>query len=231
MPSWRRSIMDIVINDYNTFEKEDLKNFDVYEFGVFRGDSMVELSALFNKHQIHVNKFHGFDVFSGMPKETAEPIFQESWNPDILPDEFNVMSYDKTLKTPEECAEVVREKAQNILDMANNPTKVNVVAGLVEETLSKQEDLKPAFYVDFDLDIYSPTKYAFNYLMENKLIVPGTIIGYDDWGGTPHFDTFKHGESRAHKEIIDEWGIKMTKLLQNGNAFPHVQTVWIVQEV
>ena len=67
--------------------------------------------------------------------------------------------------------------------------------------------------------------------MENKLIVPGTIIGYDDWGGTPDFDTFKYGESRAHKEIIDEWGIKMTKLLQNGNAYPHVQTVWIVQEV
>lgn len=231
MPSWRRNIMDIVINDYNTFDKEDLKNFDIYEFGVFRGDSMVELSALFNKHKIHVNKFHGFDVFSGMPKETAEPIFQESWDPDILPDEFNVMSYDETLKTPEECAEVVREKAQHVLDMGNNPTKVNVVAGLVEETLSKQEDLKPAFYVDFDLDIYSPTKYAFNYLMENKLIVPGTIIGYDDWGGTPEFDDFKYGESRAHKEIIDEWGIKMTKLLQNGNAFPHVQTVWIVQEV
>ena len=231
MPSWRRSIMDIVINDYNTFDKKDLKNFDIYEFGVFRGDSMVELSALFNKHKIHVNKFHGFDVFSGMPKETAEPIFQKSWDPDILPDEFNVMSYDETLKTPEECAEVVREKAQHVLDMGNNPTKVNVVAGLVEETLSKQEDLKPAFYVDFDLDIYSPTKYAFNYLMENKLIVPGTIIGYDDWGGTPEFDNFKYGESRAHKEIIDEWGIKMTKLLQNGNAFPHVQTVWIVQEV
>lgn len=231
MPSWRRSIMDIVINDYNTFEKEDLKNYDIYEFGVFRGDSMVELADILNKHKIEVNRFHGFDVFSGMPKETAEPIFQDSWNPDILPDEFNVMSYDKTLKTPEDCAEVVRQKTQDVFDKKESKTKVNVVAGLVEETLSKQEDLKPAFYVDFDLDIYSPTKYAFNYLMENKLIVPGTIIGYDDWGGTPDFDTFKYGESRAHKEIIDEWGIKMTKLLQNGNSYPHVQTVWIVQEV
>ena len=91
MPSWRRSIMDIVINDYNTFDKDDLMNYDIYEFGVFRGDSMIELAGILNKHKIEVNKFHGFDVFSGMPKETAEPIFQDSWNPDILPDEFNAL--------------------------------------------------------------------------------------------------------------------------------------------
>lgn len=231
MASWRRSIIDIVINDHNTFLKTELINFDVYQFGVFRGDSMRELAGIFNKHEIEVNKFYGFDVFSGMPKETEEPIFQDSWNPDIFPDEFNVMSYDKTLNTPEECAEVVRKSTQEVLDKVNNKTIVSVVAGLVEETLSKQKGLKPAFYIDFDLDIYSPTKYAFNYFMENNLIVPGTIIGYDDWGGTPEFDNFKYGESRAHKEIVDTWGIKMTKLIQNGNQFPHVQTVWIVDEV
>jgi galactose-1-phosphate uridylyltransferase len=231
MSSWRRSIMDIIINDYNTFEKEELIDYDVYEFGVFRGDSMREIASLLNKHKIEVNKFYGFDVFTGMPKETAEPIFQESWDPDILPNEFNVLSYDTSLKTPEDCAEHVRESTQKIFDSAKSKTKVSVIAGLVEETLSKQKDLKPAFYVDFDLDIYSPTKYAFNYLMENNLIVPGTIIGYDDWGGTPDFETFKYGESRAHKEIVDQWGIKMEKLIQNGNQYPHVQTVWIVEEV
>ena len=67
--------------------------------------------------------------------------------------------------------------------------------------------------------------------MENNLIVPGTLIGYDDWGGTPGFEEFKDGESRAHKEIVDEWGIKMTKLYQCGNAYPHVQTVWIVEDI
>ena len=77
--------MDIIINDYNTFEKEELIDYDVYEFGVFRGDSMREIASLLNKHKIEVNKFYGFDVFTGMPKETAEPIFQESWDPDILP--------------------------------------------------------------------------------------------------------------------------------------------------
>ena len=67
--SWRRTLIDIVINDYNIFDKKDLHNYDVYEFGVFRGDSMVELASILNKHKIEVNRFHGFDVFVCMVRE------------------------------------------------------------------------------------------------------------------------------------------------------------------
>lgn len=230
MPSWRRSTLDIVINDYNEFSKEELREYNVYQFGVFRGDSMREIASLLNKHQIEVNKFYGFDVFTGMPKETAEPIFQDSWNPDIFPDEFNVLKY-MNLESSQDCAAQIQTEVQSIFKQKESKTNVSIIAGLVEETLPKQDNLKPAFYVDFDLDIYSPTKYAFNYLMENKLIVPGTLIGYDDWGGTPGFENFEDGESRAHKEIIDEWGISMNKLYQCGSDYPHVQTVWIVEGV
>ena len=227
---WRTTLLDIAINDCNTFEKKELVNYDVYQFGVFNGGSMKEIASILNKHKIEVNTFHGFDVFTGMPKETAEPIFQDSWNPDIFPDEFNVLKY-MNLETPEDCAKNIQEEVQAIFSSKENTTTVSVVAGLVEETLPEQKDLKPAFYVDFDLDIYSPTKYAFSYLMENNLIVPGTLIGYDDWGGTPGFEEFKDGESRAHKEILDEWGISMTKLYQNGYSYPHVQTLWIVDSL
>lgn len=228
--SWRSSLLDIAINDYNSFDRNELVEYDIYQFGVFNGGSMKEIASILNKHKIEVNSFYGFDVFTGMPKETAEPIFQDSWNPDIFPDEFNVLKY-MNLTTPEECASHIQTEVENIFVSRENNTKVSVVPGLVEETLPSQEDLKPAFYVDFDLDIYSPTKYAFNYLMENKLIVPGTLIGYDDWGGTPGFEEFKDGESRAHKEIIEQWGITMNKLYQSGNAYPHVQTIWIVEEI
>ena len=227
---WRTTLLDIAINDFNSFTKKDLKKYSIYQFGVFNGGSMKEIASILNKHKIEVDSFYGFDVFTGMPKETAEPIFQDSWNPDIFPDEFNVLKYMK-LDTPDDCVNQIEQEVLNIFIGKDNQTKVSIVAGLVEETLPKQKDLQPAFYVDFDLDIYSPTKYAFNYLMENNLIVPGTLIGYDDWGGTPGFEEFKDGESRAHKEIVDEWGIKMTKLYQCGNAYPHVQTVWIVEDI
>jgi hypothetical protein len=228
--SWRSSLLDIAINDFNTFEKEELVNYDVYQFGVFNGGSMKEIASILNKHKIEVNTFYGFDVFTGMPKETAEPIFQDSWNPDIFPDEFNVLKY-MNLDTSDDCANYIQQEVHNIFTGRNNQSKVSVIAGLVEETLPNQKDLKPAFYVDFDLDIYSPTKYAFDYLMENNLIVPGTLVGYDDWGGTPGFEEFKDGESRAHKEILDKWGISMTKLYQNGYEYPHVQTLWVVNAV
>lgn len=227
---WRTTLVDIAINDYNIFSKEQLRLMDVYQFGVFTGGSMKELASVLCKHKIEICYFYGFDVFTGMPKETAEPIAQPSWDPDIEPDTFNAVKR-LDLDSPEDCANKITREVATIFSRNDNSSAVKIFPGLVEETLPKQKDLAPAFYVDFDLDIYSPTKYAFNYLMENNLIVPGTLIGYDDWGGTPGFEEFKDGESRAHKEILDQWGISMTKLYQNGNSYPHVQTLWIVDSL
>lgn len=230
---WRSQLLNAVFNDYNKFSKEELSEMDAYEFGVLEGDSMKELSSIFIQNRIELNSFNGFDVFTGMPKETAEPIYQESWDPDIHPDLFNAVKR-LNLETPEECATAIENNISEIFSKSNYKTKVNVFAGLVENTLKKnikKSKFKKAFYVDFDLDIYSPTKYSFKFLMDNKLIVPGTFIGYDDWGGTPGFKTYEDGESRAHKEITDEYGIKMTKIFEMGDSFPHVQNIWIVDEV
>jgi hypothetical protein len=230
---WRTKILNIVFNDYNNFSEEELASMDAYQFGVLDGDSMVELASLFKQSRVCLNSFNGFDVFTGMPKETEEPIFQDCWNPEIEPDTFNSVKR-LNLSGPEECAEYVKNNVVENFTKNNINTSVNIFPGLVQETLEKNHKNNPfnkAFYVDFDLDIYSPTKYAFKFLVDNNLIVPGTIIGYDDWGGTPGYENYENGESRAHKEIVDEYGIKLTKLFQIGNSFPHVQTVWIVDEL
>jgi len=230
---WRKHLLNIVFNDYNSFSKDKLLEMDAYQFGVLGGDSMLELSSIFIKNKVQLNSFKGFDVFTGMPKETEEPIFQDSWDPDIEPDAFNAIKR-LNLSSVEECVSVIEKNVSSVFEKNNYKTKVNVIAGLVENTLKEnfeKNKFKEAFYVDFDLDIYSPTKYAFKFLVEHNLIVPGTFIGYDDWGGTPGFENYENGESRAHKEIVDEYGIKMTKLFQIGDSFPHVQNVWIVDEV
>ena len=230
---WRTHLLNIVFNDYNNFSEDKLLEMDAYQFGVLDGDSMVELASLFKKNRVELNSFNGFDVFTGMPKELAEPIYQDCWNPDIEPDTFNAVKR-LNLNTDKECAEYVEKNVKHIFEKNKSKTKVNIFPGLVENTLPENIEktkFKKAFYVDFDLDIYSPTKYAFKFLVENDLIVPGTIVGYDDWGGTPGYENYENGESRAHKEIVDEYGIKMTKLFQVGDSFPHVQNVWIVDEV
>jgi hypothetical protein len=230
---WRTNLLNIVFADYNNFSNEELLEMDAYQFGVLGGDSMVELASLLKKNRIELNSFNGFDVFTGMPKETEEPIFQDSWDPDIEPDAFNALKR-LNLSNSKECADYVKNNVEQTFEKYKSNTKVNIFPGLVEETLKKNiktSKFKKAFYVDFDLDIYSPTKYAFKFLVENNFIVPGTIIGYDDWGGTPGFENYENGESRAHKEIVDEYGIIMTKIFQIGDSFPHVQNVWVVDEV
>lgn len=227
--SWRGYVLPNLFKQHNIFSQEDIKGMDMYQFGVLDGDSMKELSKMFCTLEFPINSFYGFDVFTGMPKENAEPIFQEAWDPDLMPDAFNAVKR-LNLSGPEEVASHIQRQVQSIYTQNNYPTNVSVVPGLVEETMQKIGDYKKAFYVDFDLDIYSPTKYAFDYLAKNGLIVKGTFIGYDDWGGTPH-KNFEHGESRAHKEVSDEYGIKMTKIYEGGQGDPHLQTVWIVDEV
>ena len=227
---WRKSYLDIVINDYNIFSKEELMHMDVYQFGVFTGDSMKEIASILCKHKIELCYFYGFDVFTGMPKETAEPIAQPSWDPDIEPDAFDAVK-KLELNSPEECANKITREVENIFSRNNNTSAVKIFPGLVEETLSKQKDLAPAFYVDFDLDIYSPTKHAFDYLAKNNLIVKGTIIGYDDWGGTPGYQEMLDGESRAHREIVEQYGFKINKIFEIGQGFPNVQSIWVVEEV
>ena len=229
MASWRGSEIQRLFSQYNTFTSEELSNLDIYQFGVFNGNSMVELAGILINLDLKLNCFYGFDVFTGMPKETAEPIFQESWDPDIMPDAFNVL-LKLNMDSPENVAEHIEKEVKFIFQSSKNPTNVKIIAGLVEETMKKNINYKPAFYVDFDLDIYSPTRYAFEFLAKNNLIVPGTIIGYDDWGGTPH-QNYEHGESRAHKEVSDLYGINMTKIYEGGQGLPHLQTVWIVDEV
>lgn len=227
--SWRGYVLPNLFNKYNTFSQEDIGSMSMYQFGVLDGDSMKELSKMFCALEVPINSFYGFDVFTGMPKENAEPIFQEAWDPDIMPDAFNAVKR-LNLTSPQEVASYIQNQVQEIYDNKGYSTNVSVVPGLVEETMQTVGGYKKAFYVDFDLDIYSPTKYAFDYLAKNGLITKGTFVGYDDWGGTPH-KNFEHGESRAHKEVSDEYGIKMTKIYEGGQGDPHLQTVWIVDEV
>ena len=228
--SWRTGPLTHFFIYSNKFTPEQISQMDVYEFGVFTGGSMLEIAGILGNLKLPISTFWGFDVFTGMPKELAEPIFQDDWDPDKKPDTFNAVLHTGSAG-PEQVAAKIEYDTQNVFNYLLSPTKARVIPGLVEQSLPTLTGLKPAFYVDFDMDIYSPTYAAFDYLMANKLIVPGTIIGYDDWGGTPDYETFGNGESRAHKEITEKYGLGITQIYQEGPGFPHVQTIWQVDRV
>jgi hypothetical protein len=224
--TWRTDLLYNVFRNYNEFSSEELKNMDIYQFGVFNGDSMREIVNIASNINLDFNTFNGYDVFSGMPKETNEPIFQDSWDPEKDPDAFNIVK-----KFGLNDSKQVSSFIENSLYTFNNQYKYKIYDGLVEETLPKCNDLKTAFYIDIDLDIYSPSKFVLDYMFKNNLITVGTLIGYDDWGGTPNFENYEHGESRAHKEICEKFNIKANKLFQIGNEFPHVHNVWVIEKI
>jgi hypothetical protein len=197
-----------------------------YQFGVFSGDSMRVISYVMSAVNKKPKVFYGFDVFTGMPKEHAEEIFQPSWNPDIEPDAFNAVK-----RSGAPSVEAYVDSMVKRIESDGYGIPIDIQIGLVEDTLPRMEGLMPAIYVDFDMDIYSPTKFAFDHLMKNNLILEGTLIGYDDWGGVPDFDNFTYGEPRAHKEICDEYGLEMRELGRVGNAYPSVSSLWVVTKV
>ena len=64
-------------------------------------------------------------------------------------------------------------------------------------SLARQQDMRPALFVDIDCDLYSSAYQGLDWMFQNRLIAQGTIIGYDDWG--------IRGEKRAHREIAAKY--------------------------
>lgn len=185
--NWRNYPCDKVIN------KSLLPSGDFYQFGVFTGTSMKVII-----HYLHdrINKSFGFDSFEGLPQENNDKFNNRHWvkgfcnvqnkiQGDIKQQILDFISFDK--------------KIQN---------KVNLIEGWFNKTLTKENiekyQMAPASIIDIDCDIYTSTYEALEFMFTNKLVQIGTLILYDDWGGTLEW---KGGESRAHKELTEKYGI------------------------
>ena len=82
--------------------------------------------------------------------------------------------------------------------------------------------MRPAAYVDIDCDLFGSSMAALSWLVQSGLIVPGTLIGYDDWWTVPcvgqHSDPeglargrlpSAEGEWRAHVEMARRFGVSL----------------------
>jgi len=90
-------------------------------------------------------------------------------------------------------------------------THVRFIRGYFNESLTKAlaPVLRPALFVDIDVDLYISTMQALDYMLTNKLIVVGTLVGFDDWpaGGR------RGGEQRAHRELTKKWGLRWKNIV------------------
>jgi len=166
---------------------------DVYEFGVWKGDSMKLLRKSFGLP----TRMWGFDSFVGLP-ETLGDVKQHEWNTHVFrADFFNTTRLAETLGGSDVAA---------------------FIRGFFNESLTpnlrSQRGMGPAEYIDVDCDLYISSRQALDWAFTTGVAVPGTLVGYDDWFVNPcskggeALHPLETGEGKAHTEIAEKHGVR-----------------------
>ncbi len=181
----------------------------LYCFGVAHGGTVLELLNGFHPRNMQVPHMHLFDSFEGLPAEQTGIAKPPVWEPGAFAGSRE--NFDKKMQT---------------LDLPRD--NYSVYEGWFKDTLEARlvDDgtFKPAAYVDIDADLYNSTMDILDFMFAQKLIRPGTLIGYDDWGDS---DLWTAGESRAHKEVMAKYGVQCAQLFSWGEP-PLIKKLFLV---
>src|SRR5690606_37039829 len=158
-------------------------------FGVAHGGTVHGLLEGYQSLTSKMPYLHLFDSFQGLPAE----------DPGIeVPAGWDVGAFASPLSGLE----------RRLVELGVTEDQRMIHPGWFSETLKPElvanGTFKPAAYVDIDADLYNSTMDVLSFLFSHKLIRPGTLIGYDDWGDT---ELWTAGESRAHKEIMEKYDV------------------------
>jgi hypothetical protein len=188
---------------------------DVYQFGVWCGYSLYAIQCYWLEAKLPIRKLFALVSFEGLPAEQSDRYVTKDW----FPGNFSAI-HDLRVATVDEAIASIKSRLRPEIDTVFVPGYWDQV---LRPELVQQCDMKPAAYVDIDCDLYGSAKLALQFMCENKLIVAGTLIGYHDWNSTV---LWKEGESRAHQEICEQFGLKCEQIFDNGaNPVFHVLTI------
>lgn len=194
------------IPKYLKERKQDFSGHDVYVFGVYAGNTFRRTHSGLRGHGVDVHKIWGFDGFIGLPN--AEGRFIKGDCNDVA----------KRLHIEDTIPEIVRILMKRLPQGTGKNTEI--VPGMLADTLNNdllKKRPRKAIWIDCDVDLYSSTMTALDFMATNKLIQVGTVISYDDWW-SGHKE-YEGGESLAHKELCEKYGIEakaiFTKLSYN----------------
>ena len=207
---WRQQLPAI----FSELQKSDIavRDGQVYEFGLFRGDSMRTLRRM---APFSHARTYGFDSFEGLPRDFAQNE-RRQWHSG----QFRADPRSSLLR-----------------DLDSTEAPIHFVAGFFDKSLSepglvRRLDMGPAKYVDIDVDLYSSTVTLLDFLFSHRLLVPGTVVGYDDfWSTSCSADSpavaspLTNGEGRAHLQAAHRFNATFTCLAGGCRASHHPQQV------
>ena len=184
---------------------------DIYEFGVYTGSSMRGMSQRFKARGAGFRRMWGFDSFQGLPKELAV----HSQYPKLTATSW----YEGAFNAADMLKAHTFDKLTLQLDTYINDSRVRWVPGYYNESLTPalavQSRMRPALFVDIDCDLYSSSYQVLDWMFANELIVPGTVVGYDDWASGRDF-----GEKRSHHEMVQKYNATFQRVKGSNPAQP-----------
>ena len=201
-------------------------HFDIYQFGV--PTEMQAIIELLRLHNVASNytAYWGFDSFQGLPREQDGVPFPLQWKEgqysaglELSPQFWTEYSADGSHKfVPKgqssaglKPSEVVQFYAEKLSAQTN---RIKLVSGFYNESIPRVlHELKPAIYIDINCDLYISTMDALVPLFSRRLVLPGTIISYDDWFLHP---TVAGGEIKAHLDVTNRFMVCFEELQHNG---------------
>ena len=149
---------------------------------------------------------YGFDSFEGLPGEDHAASRMWNWRKGNLRAPAHV--------TPE-----------HIVARSGGPNTATIVRGFYNETLTADVaarlQLGRALYVDIDCDLHTSTVSVLDWLLANRIVRLGSLIGYDDFWTIPCnnyrasgrkkiLSPLEVGEGLAHAEMAMRHGVRFT---------------------
>ena len=203
---------------------ENLENRDVYCFGIYTGWSCGQVGFDFKTNNLKPNMFWGFDSFEGLPDEKDGIDIHPTWvkgafDSRELDGMVDGVYFDKT--KPEHMMDHIKKSFND-----RSGYDIDLIKGFYSDSLTdelvKEKNMKPAAFVDMDVDLYISTYESMDWMARNGLI-ENTLFYFDDWNGA--VEPYTSGESLAMKEICEKYGYNSKELWRLHGG---VQTVYLI---
>ena len=176
------------------------QGYDVYEFGVYTGGGLRALARALDAKRVSFGSLWGFDSFEGLPdsevvRHSPHQAHNRAWRVGGL-NAAEQLSLVKGLGARAYSFAALQEHIMREVRYNNTV----LVRGFFNESLRSlapalRRRMQPAMLIDVDCDIYEGTVEALEWMLAERLLVPGTVVYYDDWQHA------HEGERKAHVEL------------------------------
>ncbi len=164
---------------------------DVYEFGVYKCGSLKKICSYLRDNDFSLTQMvYGFDSWEGLPEEAeGVEVFGKFTAGEYKAEKPDLIKLRKELQHEE----------LYLID--------KWFSDLNREDVEKFSML-PAMLVHIDADLYISTKHALRWMFDNKLIVKGTLVAFDEYKSTVGCA----GEEKAWLETMEEYSVKANEV-------------------